>query len=110
MHPDSDTMWVIDDKDLAEVFTSAEIARSVHQFSKPKGEFAKLQSKVDAVAAGSSAVAESLRVPPPRVVRGIFVTRRSSPVAYALQSPIAFVTLGELDSWMFQEAPERTQA
>ncbi|WP_143086643.1 hypothetical protein [Lentzea flaviverrucosa] len=110
MHPDSDTMWVIDDKDLAEVFTSAEIARSVHQFSKPKGEFAKLQSKVDAVAAGSSAVAASLRVPPPRVVRGIFVTRRPSPVAYALQSPIAFVTLGELDSWMFQEVPERTQA
>ena len=108
--PEGDTMWVIDDKDLAEVFTPAEMARAVHQFSKPKGEFAKLQSKVDAVKAGCSAVADTLRVSPPSLVRGLFVTRRPSPAAYTLQPPFAFVTLAELDSWMSREAAERTQA
>ncbi|MEU7525106.1 hypothetical protein AB0A74_05185 [Saccharothrix sp. NPDC042600] len=101
MHPDNGVLWVIDDKDLAEVFTPAEIARAVRQFYDPKkGEVGKLQAKVDTVAADCAAVADAFGVPMPTSVQGLFVTRRPSPAAFVPRPLMTFVTLEEFDGLM----------
>ena len=48
-HPDRNVIWVVDDKDLAEVYTPAEIARGVRMFHKPGRENDKLLAKISAV-------------------------------------------------------------
>jgi hypothetical protein len=90
-------LWVIDDKDLADAFTSAEMARGVRQFfDEKKGEIPKLLAKVDVIRANVSDVSSALGVPLPVSVKGLFVTRSPIPAAFASSSPVSFVTLRHL--------------
>jgi hypothetical protein len=96
-HPDGNIIWVIDDKDLAEVYTPAEIARGVATFYKPEGEVDKLLAKIAAVAADTASVGTALGLDRgPREVKGMFVTRRPSPAAFAASPPVEFVILDNL--------------
>jgi hypothetical protein len=90
-------LWVVDDKDLAAVFTPAELARGVRQFfDDRKGEIPKLLAKVNIVAENIGDVASALAVPVPTSVRGLFVTRNPVPAAFTLSAPVSFTTLREL--------------
>ncbi|MGK3206896.1 hypothetical protein [Amycolatopsis sp. MEPSY49] len=89
-----DTLWVIDDKDLAPAFTASEFARNVNQFYDPrKGEVPKLLAKVAVVEANLGKVATALKIPAPHAVVGLFVTRSPVPAAFVLNPQIAFTTL-----------------
>ena len=96
-HPDSDVIWVIDDKDLAEVYTPAEIARGVTTFNKPGGEIDKLIGKIAVITANASSVGTALGLDgSERQVRGLFVTRRPVPAAYVASPRIEFTTFDDL--------------
>ena len=95
--PGSDTLWVIDDKDLGEVFAPAEVARSIDLFEKSGGGCEKLDAKVAAVAEGIEKVTASLGLEPAvRTVRPLFVTRRPVAAAYVPEPRAAIVTLALL--------------
>ncbi|WP_157103901.1 hypothetical protein [Nocardia harenae] len=90
-------LWVIDDKDLAEAYTPAEIARVVDQFfRRDKGEIPKLQAKAEAIQANLVAVAAALGVPTPRSVCPLFVSRTPLAAAYTPSPTVEFTTLGDL--------------
>lgn len=96
-HPDGETIWVIDDKALAEVFTPAEIARGVNSFHDRDGEIDKLRAKVTAVAAHTASVSTSLGLPERhRTVKGLFVTNHPVPAAFTTDQPIKFTVLSDL--------------
>jgi hypothetical protein len=81
-------IWVVEDKDLGEVYTPAEVARGVTNFHGPNGEVEKLLAKVAAVAANSDAVVAALRLDQrPRTVRGLIVCPRS--LRLSMSAPFA---------------------
>jgi hypothetical protein len=91
------TLWVIDDKDLAGVFTPAEFVRNVVQFfDDRKGEVHKLQAKVDVIASNVRDVANAMGAPLPTSVTGLFVSRSPIPAAFVSSAPVLFTTLREL--------------
>jgi hypothetical protein len=95
--PEGGVLWVVDDKDPAHVFTAAELSRGVRQFfDEQKGEVPKLQAKVNTVANNVRNVASALRVPNPKSVRGLFVTRNPIPAAFTPPASVCFATLREL--------------
>ena len=96
-YPDGNVIWVIDDKDLAEVYMPAEIAGGVAKFYDPGGEVDKLRAKVAAVAADSISVGAALGLDGRhRDVKGLFVTRRPAPAAFVTSPPIEFTILDDL--------------
>jgi hypothetical protein len=96
-YPDGDVIWVIEDKDFAEVYMPAEIAGGLAKFYDPGGEVDKLRAKVAAVAADSISVSATLGVDGrPRDVKGLFVTRRPVPAAFVTCPPIEFAVLDDL--------------
>ncbi|WP_173160522.1 hypothetical protein [Phytohabitans suffuscus] len=110
-HPNDDILWVIDDKDLAEVYTPAEIARSVANFHGPRGEINKLLGKVAAVAADVPAVMAALRMDTrPRTVKGLFVTRTPAAAAFVAPSAVPFVVLENLPNVVAPNPPSRPTA
>lgn len=97
VHRDEGVLWVIDDKDLTEVYTPAETARGVSQFYDPrKGEIPKLQAKVNTIVAHLDAVAGALGIATPSSVRPMFVSRNPIPAAFATNPPALFTTLIDL--------------
>lgn len=90
-------LWVIDDKDLAPLFTPAEFARNIKQFfDERKGETTKLQAKIDVITNNINDVATKLKIAVPNSIRGLFITRNPIPAAFALSTPISFTTLRDL--------------
>jgi hypothetical protein len=100
-------IWVVEDKDLGEVYTPAEVARGVTNFHGPNGEVEKLLAKVAAVAANSDAVVAALRLDQrPRTVRGLIVTRVPAPAAYVAAPQVSFSTLQELGASLVPKQPQ----
>jgi hypothetical protein len=98
-YPAGNVIWVIDDKDLAEVYMPAEIAAGVAKFYGSGGEVDKLRAKVAAVAADSIVVGAALGVDGRlRDVKGLFVTRRPAPAAFVTSPPTEFVILDDLSA------------
>ncbi len=96
-HPEGNIIWVIDNKDLAEVYTPAEIARGVATFYGRGGEVGKLLAKAAAVTADVTSVGTALGLDGrQREVKGLFVTRRPVPAAFVTPSPIEFTILNDL--------------
>jgi hypothetical protein len=96
--PNGDTLWVLEAKDPARVYSIAEMQRAVQRFYAPNdGYVAKLLRKLVDVRTDPISVARGLGAAPThREVRGVMVTRRPVPAAFVPYPPVPFVTISDL--------------
>jgi hypothetical protein len=93
----SDTLWVIEVKDPAEVFTTSEIRRALDRFFDPGEWIDLLMAKTAEVSSQPARVAAALGLAERESwqVRPLMVTRRAVPAAF-VPSPVPFTTIGRL--------------
>ena len=95
----SDRMWVVEVKDPHFPYSTRLMDRQVQDFHKPGGYIDKLRSKVEDVARCASAVAAKLAIEPADrewQTRGVIVTRRVTPAAFAGCEDVLFRTIDDV--------------
>lgn len=95
----SDRMWVVEVKDPHFPYSTRLMDRQVQDFHKPGGYVDKLRSKVEDVARCGSAIAAKLAIEPADrewQTRGVIVTRRVTPAAFAGCEDVLFRTIDDV--------------
>ena len=99
----SDRIWVVEVKDPHFPYSTRLMDRQVEDFHKPGGYVDKLRSKVEDVArceAAIAAIAAKLdieRADRDWQTRGVIVTRRVTPAAFAGCEDVLFKTIDDVD-------------
>lgn len=97
--PRSGRIWVIEVKDPHFPYSPRSMASEIHKFHKPKGYVEMLRHKIAEIGQYASAIAARLNLPSPNRqwdVRGLFVTRRATPSAFADCVDMDFCTIEEV--------------
>jgi len=101
--PSRRQVLVLEAKDLAFPFSARRIRSEIDKYSRQRGHFEKLTSKVENVRSHLEEVLEMLGAAGPGwSVRGIFVTRENSPAGCLEDAPFDFVLLDDLPNLLRQ--------
>lgn len=105
----SGTLWVLEVKDPEEVFSVADISRSVRRFHDPKGWLDKLAKKVEDVERDPKSVARALGAKGDSWrIRAAVVTRRAVPAGFLRASRFPFTSLGHIVEFVSELALTRS--
>ena len=94
----SDRIWVIEVKDPHFPYSPRSMSNEIDKFHQPGGHVDKLRRKIADIDQDASVMAAKMNLPSPNrqwEVRGLFVTRRTTPSAFAEGVDIDFCTIGE---------------
>jgi hypothetical protein len=98
-------IWVLEVKDPEEVFSAADISRSIRRFYEPKGWLDKLAAKVAEVERAPMNVAQALGARGDVwLVRAAVVTRRPVPAGHRHERRFRFTTIKRLVSLVSEPA------
>lgn len=100
------TIWVLEVKDPEEVFSVADISRSIRRFHDPKGWLDKLAKKVVDIEQDPKSVARALGAQGDNWrIRAAVVTRRPVPAGFLRTSRFPFTTLGGVIDFVSERTP-----
>ena len=94
----SSRIWVIEVKDPHFPYSPRSMSNEIDKFHQPGGHVDKLRRKIADISRDASAIAAKMKLPSPNrqwEVRGLFVTRRVTPSAFAGGVDIDFCTIEE---------------
>ncbi len=95
----SSRIWVMEVKDRFFPYSPRSISRDIDKFHQPGGHVEKLRGKVDDIGRFQSAIAREMDSDSPQrqwEVKGLFVTRRPMPAAFARDTDVEFCTIEEV--------------
>ena len=95
----SSRIWVIEVKDPHFPYSPRTMSNELNKFHQPGGHVEKLRRKIADIGKVASAIASKMNLPSPNrqwEVRGLFVTRRATPSAFADGVDIDFCTIEEV--------------